>query len=152
LWFTENGDNIGKISPSDDKITEYDILGVNSQPHLLQIHATISKTTPTQNQPSITITYPEGGEVWHVGETVTLKWSSTGLSRSTPIYIDLRWGYGSGFNIISGGGSTPNTGSYKWVIPGSIYSNSTIGSNEEIYILDQAANAYEASNPFTITN
>ena len=105
----------------NDKIAEYQILGVNSQPHLLQTPATISKTTPSQNQPSITITYPEGGEVWHVGETVTIKWSSTGLSRSTPIYIDLRWGYGSGFNIISGGGSTPNTGSYKWVIPGSIY-------------------------------
>jgi len=62
------------------------------------------------------------------------------------------WGYGGRFNIISGGGSTPNTGSYKWVIPESIYSNSTVGGNEEIYILDKAANAYETSNPFTITN
>ena len=152
LWFTENGDNIGKISPTDDKITEYQILGVNSQPHLIQIHATVSKTTPTQNQPSITITYPEGGEIWHVGETVTIKWTSTGLSRSTAIYIDLMWGYGSRFNIISGGGSIPNTGSCEWVIPESIYNNSTVGGNEEIYILDKAANAYEASNPFNITN
>jgi hypothetical protein len=55
--------------------------------------------------------------------------------------------------LFGGGGSTPNTGSYEWVIPESIYSNSPFGGDEEIYILDKAANVMKPVTPLlSLTN
>lgn len=43
----------------------------------------------TQNQPSITVTSPNGGETWRVGETHNITWRSYGLNADTKVKILL---------------------------------------------------------------
>jgi hypothetical protein len=40
-------------------------------------------------QPSITVTSPNGGETWQVGNTYTLRWTSANITPNTPVNIDL---------------------------------------------------------------
>jgi hypothetical protein len=85
-------------------------------------------TNPTPSQtnisgvPTITLTYPNGGETWHVGEVVTITWTSTNLPKDAPVEIEISVSNGiSDSNEDSNGfipiAVTPNTGSYQWTIP-----------------------------------
>jgi len=116
--------------------------------------------TTEANQASIKITYPKGGNIFHVGDTLTIKWTSTNVTRDTPLYIDF-----NGANIIGssspngngidgiGSGSALNTGSYKWIIPKSIAGLSTIGTNNTIFIEDApTGDIADYSDTFTVEN
>lgn len=67
--------------------------------------------TPS-NEPSITVTSPNGGETWVAGSTHNITWNSTNLDSSASINIAF----------ISGGNSVPiatvsNSGLYSWTLP-----------------------------------
>jgi hypothetical protein len=60
--------------------------------------------------PSITVTSPNGGEVWHIGSTYDITWTQTGLTGLVTIGLT-----GNGFNSILG---TPEAtaGTFSWTI------------------------------------
>ncbi|TAK59456.1 MAG: T9SS type A sorting domain-containing protein, partial [Bacteroidetes bacterium] len=61
---------------------------------------------------SLTLTSPNGGEVWQVGSNQNITWASTGTI--TNIRIEYSTNAGATFSVITG--STPNTGSYTWTV------------------------------------
>lgn len=65
-------------------------------------------------QPSITVTTPDGGEIWPVNSQKTITWTSTGAIGDVKIEYSTNNG-GQWTEITS---STPNDGSYPWTIPG----------------------------------
>ncbi len=65
-------------------------------------------------QPSITVTSPNGGEAWVIGETHNITWTSTGTSNIPYINIDLYRGVNFYLNIVS---QINNNGTYSWLLP-----------------------------------
>ncbi|MBL0061392.1 MAG: T9SS type A sorting domain-containing protein [bacterium] len=63
--------------------------------------------------PSVTLTAPNGGETWYVGDADTIRWSSTGFSGNVAIEINRSYPAGAWTAITS---SASNTGSYRWVV------------------------------------
>jgi len=66
---------------------------------------------------SITVTAPAGGATWHKGDTPTITWTKSGTMDAN-VKITLRNADASLHTVITM--STPNDGSYPWMIPGSI--------------------------------
>jgi len=66
--------------------------------------------------PTLTLTAPNGGEVWGIGEVRNITWTSTG--GITDVFIKCSSDGGSTWwDII---GSTPNDGSYAWTVDGPV--------------------------------
>ncbi|MCJ7508621.1 MAG: hypothetical protein MUO85_07835, partial [candidate division Zixibacteria bacterium] len=63
--------------------------------------------------PSITVTSPNGGEVWYVGENHNITWTSRSFTGSVKIEYSTNGG-SSWTTIIA---STPDDGSHPWTIP-----------------------------------
>ena len=81
-----------------------------------QTTATTTKDLPQiTGQPTIKLTYPIGGETWHVGQTVTIKWTSSNLPKEYPVILAINNGTNGWHQIDS---NIVNTGSYKWVVSG----------------------------------
>jgi Ser-Thr-rich glycosyl-phosphatidyl-inositol-anchored membrane family len=76
---------------------------------------------------SLTITYPNGGEIWSVGQTVTIKWKSSNLSKNTPVLILLNLNGASEVDNLEIN-EVANTGSYQWTIPPTIMNHTVVGS------------------------
>jgi len=76
---------------------------------------------------SVTITSPNGGEIWQAGTSHLITWTSLGISDSIPLQIVL---YKNGTAQTTITSAVPNTGKYSWSIP----LNFTLGSNYRIYI------------------
>jgi serine protease len=81
---------------------------------------------------SITVTSPNGGEVWNVGNTYTITWTSSGLSPDDRIDIQLSYIKDDGsraedvlFNNL------PNTGNYTWIIP----PNTIVNRQKDKYLM-----------------
>lgn len=66
---------------------------------------------------SIRVTAPNGGERLKVGATLPITWTSVGVPPTSNVKIELSRGTGAAFTetIVA---STPNTGSYDWVVTG----------------------------------
>jgi predicted outer membrane repeat protein len=59
----------------------------------------------------ITITFPNGGQLWRVGVVQTIHWNSSGISNvRIELYRNGSWEY------IDGGGSIYNTNSFDWTV------------------------------------
>jgi hypothetical protein len=75
--------------------------------------------TSSATQPSITVTSPNGGETWRVGETHNITWTSSGMPSGATVSIGIN-GDGSS-STMSGGQIATNVpvanGSYQWTIP-----------------------------------
>jgi hypothetical protein len=104
------------------------------------------KTTPTPVQPSITITSPNGGEIWKIGETHNILWQSSGLTGHLNIHlvnqVTLAESSISSVDI-------PLSGTYSWTIPSTL----ATGSYKVLIFYaagDVTVNGY--SNIFSITN
>src|SRR5215471_3640152 len=63
----------------------------------------------------ITVTSPNGGEVWGIGTTHNVTWNSTNLSGNVKIEVS-RTGGTPPWTVITA--NTPNDGSYSWAVPG----------------------------------
>ena len=63
---------------------------------------------------SLTVTSPNGGEVWHVGSTRNITWSKSGSTGSS---VKLQYSTNGGSSWKTIHDSTPNDGSYSWRIP-----------------------------------
>ena len=105
----------------------------------------------------MTVTYPKGGEIFHQGDTITIKWEATDLPKNIPptlvtsfiIYYEYSDGR-TGKEILELG-SFSDAGTYKWIIPSTIV---TKGSQDTIRIAcDENGDYIEAigkSGYFTI--
>jgi hypothetical protein len=125
----------------------------------IKIHEILPMTI-IPSQSTITLTYPKGGEIWHVGDVVTITWTSTNLPKATLVSIRI-WSsnfpiYGSssmamGKVIVNG---IPNTGSYKWTVPNLMEGSSIIGTHSTVKMGCATADNYgsggESSGEFTI--
>lgn len=64
--------------------------------------------------PQIRVTSPNGGEVWTVGETHNITWLSENFTGTN---VKIEYSTNTGSNWLPVINSTPNTGSYPWIIP-----------------------------------
>ena len=99
--------------------------------------------------PAILITYPEGNEIFHAGETITITWKTINIRKVAPIDIYTTFPNGTETEI-TGLNGVPDTGSYKWTIPSPpnesqerIIIKGVVGDNGPIY---------GGSNFFNVTN
>jgi len=91
----------------------------------------ITVTKLPTNNPSITITSPNGGESWKTGSTQTIKWNSSNLG-ALNVNLDLVNEYGYFVKDIVG--NISNSGQYKWTIPSSISAGNykvLVGTNDK---------------------
>ena len=116
-----------------------------------------SIVTGTTTTPSIAVLYPNGGEVFKVGDTIQIKWKSQGSADKAGIYISDSRIYGSGStNYISFPSmdslSVPvGQGYYNWKVPSlSVLPGTGDGKNYKISVSINS-NVYDASDaPFSI--
>ncbi len=99
--------------------------------------------------PSITVTSPNGGETWKVGETHNITWNSTGM---TKVAINLKDYSGANHNYGIASGVTASLGSYSWTVPDNTFVGT--GSQYKIEISEYATSTLYVSdfsnNYFTI--
>ena len=94
---------------------------------------------PGSTVESITVTTPNGGEIWKKGTTKTIKWTKT-INTEAKVKIELLKGGKIDKVILS---SAPNTGSYNWKIP----ATQKVGTDYKIRITSTSNSAYkDASN------
>lgn len=65
---------------------------------------------------TITVTSPNGGETWAAGTSQNITWSSTGLSATTNLKIEISYNSGVTWNTPAIVATTPNTGSKAWIV------------------------------------
>ncbi|MFH0734579.1 MAG: T9SS type A sorting domain-containing protein [bacterium] len=76
----------------------------------------VSNNPFTIYQPNITITSPDGGELWRVGTTQNITWSSSNVAN-----IKIEYSTNNGTNWTTLLATTPaNAGTYAWLIPNTI--------------------------------
>ena len=79
------------------------------------------KNIQTNDQPSITVTSPNGGETWKIGEIHNITWKSNNISQTANVQInivDSRYVPGSqDYPVGAIAITTPNVGSFSWTIP-----------------------------------
>ena len=106
---------------------------------------TISAAT---TQPAITVTSPNGGETWKVGETHNITWTSSNFG-SMGVSINLLKPGATGAEYLRNIAlNLPNTGTYQWTIPSSVSSgtyNLMLVSSGGVAVQDYS------NNYFTIT-
>ncbi|HEY3296630.1 MAG TPA: M36 family metallopeptidase [bacterium] len=71
--------------------------------------------TIVSSGPQITLTAPNGGESWYVGDANTITWTSSGLAENVKIELNRAYPGATWETIVA---STANTGSYSWTLTG----------------------------------
>jgi hypothetical protein len=80
-----------------------------------------SMTVDSDGAPTLRVTSPNGGEVWQAGSTQTITWAASGSIASVRIeYSTTSLWDGQMVDPQPIVMSTPNTGSYRWVVPQSM--------------------------------
>jgi hypothetical protein len=82
----------------------------------------VSNSNFTISSPSITVTAPNGGEMWGVGTMQTITWTSLGVSG--PVMIELSRNGGSTYETLFA--STADDGSEQWTVMGLPTSNGLV--------------------------
>lgn len=72
-------------------------------------------TISTSSTPSITVTAPNGGETWLVGDANNITWTSLNLAENVKIELNRSYPSVTWETITA---STANTGSYSWTVSG----------------------------------
>ncbi len=106
-------------------------------------HFTVDTTAPV-----VTVTAPNGGEVWAGGQTQTLTWQASdnvGLA-TNPITLSVSYDGGGAWSVIAAG--QPHTGAYAWAAP-AIDSSAVL---VQVQAVDRAghASADRSDAPFTL--
>ena len=73
-----------------------------------------SNANATLGGGSIAVTSPNGGEIWAIGSTRAITWTSSGFTGNVKIQVS-RNGGASRVNVV---GSTPNDGTHNWAVKG----------------------------------
>jgi hypothetical protein len=103
--------------------------------------ATFALYVPSQS-PGLSISYPNGGEKWVVGQTYTLRWKSNGLSGPVTLKLKRKTASGrGGWYLISE--QAPNTGSFRYRVP------QNMPTGNERYRLYIAASRNEQLNDYS---
>ena len=76
---------------------------------------------------TITVTSPDGDEIWEVGSTQTITWTSTG----TVGKVKIEYSTDNGISWKNVKASTDNTGSYSWTIPDDPSTNCLVKVSEK---------------------
>ena len=121
-YSTNNGSSWNTAAASTPNTGSYNwvIPAVDSDNCLVRVSDTAGPASDTSDavfsiwqQPSITVTSPNGGETWTTGTTQTITWTSTGSVGS----VEIRYSKNNGKSWKMVVDSTPNTGSYLWTLP-----------------------------------
>lgn len=111
------GDYAGGTAPPGD---EYKVrLSVPSVEGMDDISTTCFTITdgPVIVDPTITVTNPEGGEDWSIGNNYTVRWSTTGIPSTNSLKITLVRNIPNGYDEMGVlKRSTDNDGSWLWSI------------------------------------
>jgi len=80
---------------------------------------TVSASIPVQTQPSITVTSPNGGETWTIGQTYNVGFNSFGLDGKTTTISLVRYSDATGATVTTIGpiGSTQSATGASFVVP-----------------------------------
>ncbi len=76
-------------------------------------HESAAATLTVSIRPAITVTSPNGGEIWLQGSSHSISWTHAGTV--TNVRIEYTTDNGSNWTEIIG--STPNVGSHPWTVP-----------------------------------
>jgi hypothetical protein len=79
--------------------------------------------------PQIRVTSPNGGEVWIVGDTHDITWVSDNFTGSD---VNIEYSTDTGANWLPVINSTPNTGSYPWIIPSTLSPNCLVKVSDAV--------------------
>ncbi len=121
-YSTDSGSNWNSIAASTTNSGSYNwvIPGIDTSACLVRVSDASGPASDTSNgvfalwqQPSLTITAPDGGESWYGGTTETITWDSTGSVGNVKIEYTKNNG-GKWKNVVT---STANTGSFQWAVP-----------------------------------
>ena len=109
--------DVGTVAAAKVKIIDassnYDGVQVNATSNAFHIIST----------PSITVSAPNGGEVYVLGDTLPIRWTSRGLQIQNVKIEYSTENFSTSRTIVA---STSDDGSYDWVIPDDALSGSTI--------------------------
>jgi len=101
----------------------------------------------TIQAPSITITSPNGGEIWDMGSTYSITWSTTGSV--TPVELFYSTDNGTTWNTVDS--LMPNNGSFSWTVPNTPSNQCLIRiTNSEGLVMDESDSTFTIVAP-TIT-
>jgi Ser-Thr-rich glycosyl-phosphatidyl-inositol-anchored membrane family len=108
----------------------------------------------TDKPATLKILSPNGGEVYHVGETVDITWTSTNLSKNANINIDLSYQSANHTSEVPIADNVPNTGSYKWTVSSMIVTSQLkisletngVASNGGLALISLSANYFAITN------
>jgi len=106
--------------------------------------------------PTITVTSPNGGETWNVGETHNVTWTTSGVSSDNQVNIGIEDYYTGHYTLYSIATVPANQGIYSWTIPTMLESTFPLltGTYEiKIGAVNGKALGIQAgssANPFTI--
>jgi len=121
-----------------------------SQPAIKDTSNNYFTLTPTTTSPTITVTSPNGGEIWQRGTTRTVSWSYTGSPGTMVKIALLKGGIEVGTIISSTSIGNSGTGSYTW----SISSSGSTGSDYKVSVqsISQPTVKDSSNNYFTLTS
>lgn len=111
----------------------------------------LARVTTNVHVPLLTVTTPDGGDVWQQGTTHTITWSSQN-NPGTSVKIDLYSNHGGTLDrvIIP---STPNSGSHDWQVPPDLMERADyrvrITSTSNSSIWDQSDASFTIITPTT---
>jgi formylglycine-generating enzyme required for sulfatase activity len=83
---------------------------------------TFGLTSPAA--PTITVTTPNGGEVWGLRSTPTIRWTWTNLNAGSNVKIELSRNGGTAWTTLIA--STPNDGAHPWTVSGAATSRARV--------------------------
>ena len=136
LWWYDNNNRVCSQKQFCDLYMYY---GLNT--FYTQTDCQIS-LNGNSNLPSVSITSPNGGEIWHNGSTAWINWNSRNVSN---VYIKLRKGgdtYQGNEGAISG--TIANSGAFAWRIPDTL----PTGSDYSIKVIDADSLIEDISDSF----
>ena len=71
----------------------------------------------TDALPSAHVLAPEGGELWLVGSTQTIRWNATDTDNASIASVDLSYSVDGGATYLPIASGLPDSGSYDWTLP-----------------------------------
>ncbi|MCA9135262.1 MAG: right-handed parallel beta-helix repeat-containing protein, partial [Planctomycetales bacterium] len=96
----------------------------------------------------VLVVVPDGGEVWFQNQAFDVTWRSDILGPATDVDITLLKDGDAGFSLLIGD-DVPNTGTFNWIIPGSVVPDTDY--RIRVTRNDQPALNDDSGAPFTIS-